>query len=64
LPRGDVLDALLEKLPVLIKLLGSLVEIPAVRGESGLVKRNNGTAGRAGEARDECTAGIARSNVL
>lgn len=50
LDRGDVLEALLEELPVAVELLLGLVEVAAVGGEGGLLMGDDGIARGAREA--------------
>ena len=50
----DVLDTLLQQLPVAVQLLLSLVEVATIGGQGSLVVRNHCVASRASEAADVC----------
>lgn len=51
-------------MPVVVELLGSLVEISAVGCESGFVKGDYCGARGAGETRDEWPSGVTRGDVF
>ena len=50
LPCWNVGESLFEEFPVRVKLLGSLIEISAVRGQRGLFRRDHSCSGRASKA--------------
>jgi len=64
LPGGNILKALLQQRPVTIQLLGSLVEIPAIGCQSGLVLCDDGSARRTAKARNKATSTIAVGDIL
>lgn len=64
LPGRHILDALLQQLPVVVQLLGSLVEIPAVRRKDSLIEGDNRAASRAAEAADKLPPAVTWGNVL
>lgn len=50
LPGRDILQALLQKLPVVVQLLLSLVEIASIGGEGSLLESDDGSSCGAREA--------------
>jgi hypothetical protein len=53
LPAGNALNAALEKLPVAVQLLRSLVEITAIGGQGSFAQGNDRSTRRSREARDK-----------